>query len=112
MTNGGRRIPTATGAMLSDPACLGNVPQGEAESMFDPEYWRARGELAGVTGGRGSAWFVMAGARRWVLRHYRRGGFIARFSRDRYVWAGEKKVRAFAEWRLLELLWQRGLSVP
>jgi tRNA A-37 threonylcarbamoyl transferase component Bud32 len=31
---------------------------------------------------------------------------------DGYLWAGEDKVRAFAEWRLLELLWQRGLPVP
>jgi len=98
--------------MLSDPACLGNLPQDAQEALFDPEFWRRRGELLEVRGGRGSAWFVMAGARGWVLRHYRRGGFIARFSRDRYVWAGEKKVRAFAEWRLLELLWQCGLSVP
>jgi 3-deoxy-D-manno-octulosonic acid kinase len=112
MTNGGRRIATATGAMLSDPACLGNLPRDDVESMFDPEYWRARGELGAVTGGRGSAWFVAAGAHRWVLRHYRRGGLIARFSKDRYVWAGEANVRAFAEWRLLELLQRRGLPVP
>ena len=111
MTNGGRRIATATGAMLSDPACLGNLA-GAAESLFDPEYWRARGELGAVTGGRGSAWFVLSGAHQWVLRHYRRGGFIARFSRDVYVWAGEDRVRAFAEWRLLEMLTVRGLPVP
>jgi 3-deoxy-D-manno-octulosonic acid kinase len=112
MTNGGRRIATATGAMLSDPACLGNLPQDAAESLFDPEFWRAREELFDVTGGRGSTWFIASGARQWALRHFRRGGFIARWSEDSYVWAGEDKVRAFAEWRLLDLLWQRGLPVP
>ncbi|GAC1328893.1 MAG: 3-deoxy-D-manno-octulosonic acid kinase [Steroidobacteraceae bacterium] len=112
MTNGGRRIATATGAMLSDPACLGNLPHDTLESMFDPQYWRARGELSAVTGGRGSAWFVVCGARHWVLRHYRRGGLMARFAKDRYVWAGEANVRAFAEWRLLETLQRRGLPVP
>jgi 3-deoxy-D-manno-octulosonic acid kinase len=112
MTNGGRRIATATGAMLSDPACLGNLPQNAAESLFDPEFWQARGELQDVTGGRGSAWFIASGKRQWVLRHYRRGGFIARFSRDAYVWAGEARVRSFAEWRLLELLTRRSLPVP
>ena len=112
MTNGGRRIATATGAMLSDPACLGNLPPDAAESLFDPEYWRARGELNLVTGGRGSAWFIASGKRQWVLRHYRRGGFIARFSRDTYVWAGEGRVRSFAEWRMLERLSQRALPVP
>ena len=98
--------------MLSDPARLGNLPQDGAESLFDAELWRLRGELIDVTRGRGSAWFVASGERQWALRHYRRGGFIARFSQDRYVWAGEDRVRAFAEWRLLDLLSRRGLPVP
>jgi 3-deoxy-D-manno-octulosonic acid kinase len=98
--------------MLSDPKCLGNLPEAARESLFDPEFWRAREELVDVTGGRGSAWFIASGKHRWVLRHFRRGGFIARLSQDAYVWTGEDRVRAFAEWRLLELLTQRGLPVP
>jgi len=112
MTNGGRRIATATGAMLSDPACLGNAPPGAVESLFDPDFWRRQGELEDVKGGRGSAWFIASGERQWVLRHFRRGGFIARVSQDRYVWTGEDRVRAFAEWRLLDALTKRGLPVP
>jgi 3-deoxy-D-manno-octulosonic acid kinase len=106
------RIATATGAMLADPQSVGNLPPDAVESWFDPDYWRARGELTAVNGGRGSAWFIASGARRWVLRHFRRGGFIARYSRDRYVWAGEERVRAFAEWRLLRQLGEQGLPVP
>jgi 3-deoxy-D-manno-octulosonic acid kinase len=98
--------------MLADPDSLGNLAQDAQESLFDPEFWRARGELVAVTGGRGSAWFIASGARQWVLRHFRRGGFIARLSQDGYVWTGEDEVRAFAEWRLLELLTRRGLPVP
>ena len=98
--------------MLSDPACLGNPTQDAEESLFDPEFWRRRGELQEARGGRGSAWFIASGRRQWALRHFRRGGFLAQLSQDGYVWAGEDKVRAFAEWRLLELLWQRGLPVP
>jgi 3-deoxy-D-manno-octulosonic acid kinase len=103
--------------MLSDPACLGNLPPDAAESIFDPQFWRARGELIAAAAGRGSAWFIVSGdhesgERQWVLRHYRRGGFIARLSPDRYVWAGEDRVRAFAEWRLLDIMRQRGLPVP
>lgn len=37
---------------------------------------------------------------------------MARISQDRYLWAGEDRVRAFAEWRLLQNLAQRGLPVP
>jgi 3-deoxy-D-manno-octulosonic acid kinase len=112
MTTGGRRIATATGAMLADPAYLGNPAQAVAESMFDPEFWRTRGELIEVTGGRGSAWFIDSPGRQWALKHFRRGGFIARLSQDQYVWAGEDRVRAFAEWRLLEVLARAGLPVP
>jgi 3-deoxy-D-manno-octulosonic acid kinase len=112
MTNGGRRIATATGAMLADPDSLGNPPAADVEALFDPEFWRARQELLEVSGGRGSAWFITSGKRRWVLRHFRRGGWIAHLSRDTYLWAGEDKVRAFAEWRLLDVLTQRGLPVP
>ena len=98
--------------MLSDPACIGNLPQDAQESLFDPNYWRARGEFDAVTGGRGSAWFVGSGDRQWVLRHFRRGGFAARLSQDAYLWQGEHRVRAFAEWELLEALTRRGLRVP
>jgi 3-deoxy-D-manno-octulosonic acid kinase len=112
LTNGGRRIATATGAMLADPDSLGNPAQDAQETLFDPEFWRARGELIATSGGRGSAWFIASGGRQWVLRHFRRGGFIARLSQDGYVWTGEDGVRAFAEWRLLDLLARRGLPVP
>ena len=98
--------------MLSDPACLGNPPADAAESLFDPDFWRSRNELISVARGRGSAWFIADGVHQWVLRHYRRGGSIARIVYDRYLWLGEARVRAFAEWRLLESLSQRGLPVP
>jgi 3-deoxy-D-manno-octulosonic acid kinase len=112
MIKGGQRIATATGVMLADPNGLGNPQPSAAESLFDPNYWSARRELSIVSGGRGSAWFVGPAAQPLVLRHYRRGGFIARLSQDRYWWSGEDRVRAFAEWRLLDYLAQRGLRVP
>ncbi|HWJ34028.1 MAG TPA: 3-deoxy-D-manno-octulosonic acid kinase [Steroidobacteraceae bacterium] len=114
--DGGQRIATAGGAMLADPNSLGNLsgvatPGVTLEDLFDPIFWAARGQLVDVTGGRGAAWFI-ADSERWALRHYRRGGFVARLLKDRYAWAGEKRVRAFAEWRLLEELARRGLPVP
>jgi 3-deoxy-D-manno-octulosonic acid kinase len=117
MIKGGQRIATATGVMLADPNGLGNQPLRAGEPLFDPNFWAARGELVAVSGGRGSAWFVGSAAagsaaQPWVLRHYRRGGIIARMSQDRYIWSGEDRVRAFAEWRLLLYLAQRGLDVP
>jgi 3-deoxy-D-manno-octulosonic acid kinase len=112
MSMGGQRIATATGVMLADPNGLGNEHLSAGESLFDPNFWTARNEIAAVSAGRGSAWFIGPAPHRWVLRHYRRGGFIANISQDRYVWLGEERVRAFAEWRLLDYLTQRNLPVP
>jgi 3-deoxy-D-manno-octulosonic acid kinase len=112
MIKGGQRIATATGVMLADPNGLGNAQPGATDSLFDPDFWSARSELSAVAGGRGSAWFVGSAANPWVLRHYRRGGLIARISEDRYWWSGEDRVRSFAEWRMLLYLSQRGLNVP
>jgi 3-deoxy-D-manno-octulosonic acid kinase len=98
--------------MLADPACIGNLPESALESWFEPGYWAARNELAPTRGGRGAAWFVGPSSDAWVLRHYRRGGFIARLSLDRYIWAGEERVRSMVEWRLLEHLVSLGLPVP
>jgi len=112
MINSGQRTATATGVMLADPQGIGNAPPSDPESLFDPAYWAARGELKDTSGGRGAAWFVGTSTRPWVLRHYRRGGFVARLSQDRYLWMGEDRVRAFAEWRLLQDLVERGLPVP
>jgi 3-deoxy-D-manno-octulosonic acid kinase len=98
--------------MLADPASLGNLLESAGEALFDPDYWLKRGELAAVNAGRGAAWFIGVGTNQWVLRHFRRGGYLAKVSRDAYIWSGETSVRAFAEWRLLALLKQRGLPVP
>jgi 3-deoxy-D-manno-octulosonic acid kinase len=105
-------IATASGAILADTARLGTLIGAHGEAVFDPRFWAGRSEVAAVDVGRGSAWFLDSAAQHWVLRHYRRGGFIARLSADWYLWAGESRVRAFAEYRLLARLIERGLPVP
>jgi 3-deoxy-D-manno-octulosonic acid kinase len=111
MSNAGRRIATETGVMLADPELIGNEHDEPADGLFEPQFWQARAQLTAVHGGRGAAWFVGSSGN-WVLRHYRRGGLMARISRDLYGWNGEDAVRSFAEWRLLETLVALGLPVP
>ncbi|HUY84098.1 MAG TPA: 3-deoxy-D-manno-octulosonic acid kinase, partial [Steroidobacteraceae bacterium] len=108
----GRRIATGSGAMLVVDARTPDWPEASGEALFDPSHWRRAGSAAPAGRGRGAAWFVGDGTRDWVLRHYRRGGLVARLVADRYCWVGEDRVRAFAEWRLLDRLWRRGLPVP
>jgi 3-deoxy-D-manno-octulosonic acid kinase len=55
---------------------------------------------------------VSDGVREFVLRHYVRGGLIGRVNHDHYLWLGEARNRAFAEWRLLSRLTAMGLPVP
>lgn len=99
--------------MLVDASRLGAPPDASAEALFEVDYWRSHGEIAPAARGRGSVWLIATNVDQWVLRHYRRGGAVARrLLADRYVWAGEERVRAFAEWRLLARLHAGGLPVP
>lgn len=103
-----RHKPVEGGAMLYDASRAGNADPG----WFDPAWWQQRGEVHPSAEGRGSALFIEADARRLVLRHYRRGGWAARLSRDRYLWRGEELTRSFMEWHLLYVMHRAGLPVP
>ena len=48
---------------------------------------------------------------RWLSR-YRRGGLVARFLDDYYLWTGLERTRPWREWRLLDYLYKEGFPVP
>jgi len=100
------RCAVKGGAILYDPRWGGNAP----EFLFDREYWRRGGRLRELPGGRGGIALLDHEQGTLVLRHYRRGGWPARFSEDRYLRTGERHVRAFVELRLTAAL--RGLDLP
>ena len=79
---------------------------------FDREHWRRHGAPLGSTQERGAVLRLDRGPESWVLRHYHRGGFVARFVDDRYVWTGWERTRSVREWRLLQRLHGAGLPVP
>ena len=104
-----RRRVIAGGAMLYDASRAGNL----SADVFDPAHWRSRNEIEGEARGRGTTYFIGTQGRRWVLRHYRRGGLIAaHLATDRYLWRGEDATRPFAEWQLTYHLHRAGLPVP
>jgi 3-deoxy-D-manno-octulosonic acid kinase len=96
------------GAMLYDGSRVSNL----GAAWFDPQHWESRGEVEGTARGRGTAHYIKSDGRKFVLRHYRRGGFAAHFSRDKYFWKGEDDTRPFAEWQLTYRLHRAGLPVP
>ena len=100
--------PVAGGAMLYDAS---HCSQPD-ERVFDREAWRARGGLEETAGGRGTVAFLLDGEHRWVLRHYRRGGLVARLLDDTYLYTGADRTRSFREFRLLSQLRDWNLPVP
>ena len=94
--------------MLYEPSRAGNA----TDEMFEAQWWRSRGAATEAAGGRGATLLIADGPRAWALRHYRRGGMVARFLADRYLWTGEARTRPFREWRLLSEMHASGLPVP
>jgi 3-deoxy-D-manno-octulosonic acid kinase len=83
-----------------------------AVDYFQPDYWRSRQSLIGEAVGRGSAWFIDTPFGAVVLREYLRGGWVAKFSRDRYFYSTISRSRPFREFHILAALYQQGLPVP
>lgn len=95
------------GAMLSDAQRLAQA----GPEIFNPAHYGDRARPVDA-GGRQAAWFVQGPGWQGVLRRYRRGGMIARISRDAYLWNGEDRTRSFREYRLLAAMRAQGLAVP
>lgn len=80
---------------------------------FDPQYLYQQDIVtATFKGGRGDALEFSKGDDRYVLRHYWRGGYIARWVDDLYLWQGLARTRAWREWHLLAHLAKVGLPAP
>ncbi len=86
--------------------------QDPRPELFCPADLEARGIICGRAAGRGTTYFLTAGSREWVLRHYRRGGLPAKIFSDQYVGLRPERSRAWKEWRLLTELYQRNFPVP
>jgi len=104
-----KRGALARGAMLYDASRVSNL----SAEWFTPKYWQSRGELESAANGRGAAYFLSSDdGKRYVLRHYRRGGLAAYLSADHYAFLGEDNTRPFAEWQMTYSLHRAGLPVP
>lgn len=99
--------PEGEVTIVFDPA---RVPQADP-ALFDPAHYGAAATPVGE-GGRGAAWFVEGPFGPAVLRHYRRGGWMARLSRDAFLWRGAARGRSFLEFDLLGRLRALDLPVP
>jgi 3-deoxy-D-manno-octulosonic acid kinase len=95
-------------------ACVISKP---SKNLFDPEWLAKEAEIQQIgqnemAMGRGSAWFVDYNEQQWVLRHYRRGGMVARWNKELYFGFSLGGTRAWQEWYLLNSMFTLGLPVP
>ena len=79
---------------------------------FNSRVWAQRAAIVGFAEGRGTTFFIQHQGRDFVLRHYQRGGLVAKISEDQYLWVGLKFSRPWREWVLLEKMQAKGLPVP
>jgi 3-deoxy-D-manno-octulosonic-acid transferase len=91
-----------------DPALVPELQSAE----FDQTGNASRGQPMATGSGRGQVHLVEMGQTSVVLRHYRRGGLMARLSRDRFLGRDPWRSRAMREFLLLRLMRSWGLPVP
>ena len=103
-----RREESDADVMLYEPLAADNF----SALWFEPTFWAARGAIRGAGHGRGNTWFIDEGGRSFALRHYRRGGLIARLSEDRFIYTGELASRPLREFLLNFHLHALDLPVP
>jgi 3-deoxy-D-manno-octulosonic acid kinase len=99
---------TKNNILLFDQSLL---PEMTAE-MFKHDYWYDQHKVIGQAMGRGTTLFFTHNDQQFVLRHYRRGGLIAKLIQDRYFYTGLANSRAWREFHLLNQANTLGLPVP
>jgi 3-deoxy-D-manno-octulosonic acid kinase len=79
---------------------------------FDASYWQDKPGFSRIDGGRGGSVKILIDGQVAMLRQYLRGGLIARFLTDQYLWLGKRKTRPWQEWTILKLAKEAALPVP
>lgn len=79
---------------------------------FNLSYWRSKEDSHALSGGRGASQKIRIEDQHLVLRHYLRGGVIARFLYDQYVWTGLENSRPYQEKKVIQHALKHHLPVP
>ncbi len=87
----------------------------QATEFFQAEFWQKQERVIGSAKGRGTTYFLQT--EDWfgvncALRHYYRGGLWGKLNKDRYHFSALDTTRSFAEFHLLQRLYEAGLPVP
>jgi 3-deoxy-D-manno-octulosonic-acid transferase len=77
-----------------------------AAALFDPDAWRQQGSAEKLGAGRGNIHTVADARGHFPLRHYYRGGLMARISRDLFLARPVAASRAIHQRSLSDAEWQ------
>ncbi len=106
------QILTQQSAVLLIPEINQSVAQLVKSEWFNIDYWNEQDAITGQSRGRYITWFIGHEGDEWVLRHYYRGGMIARLFKDQYLFSSIENTRCYQELLLLEEMYLQGLPVP
>ncbi|MFV2031924.1 MAG: 3-deoxy-D-manno-octulosonic acid kinase [Gammaproteobacteria bacterium] len=104
----GKHTESAGCYILHDENTIDNL---EARH-FDPAYWHDRPDFGRIHGGRGGSIEIVLAGRPAILRRYLRGGMVAPWVSDLYLWTGKSRTRPWREWEITRLALTAGLPVP
>lgn len=94
--------------LIFDP----DLMKSPCEEYFSCAAMKEKDAVTGSAGGRGETCFYQAENSHWALRHYLRGGLVAKLLSDQYFGVRLKSTRAWKEWHLLNQMISLDLPVP
>ena len=83
-----------------------------SSKLFNIDYISKEGLIKSVTDGRGKALELQYENKRYFLKHYIRGGLVAKVSYDKYILGSLASTRAVKEYNFLNIMNEKGLPVP
>jgi 3-deoxy-D-manno-octulosonic acid kinase len=79
---------------------------------FEPRWLQAEQRVVGQASGRGTVVFFEDLGEEFALRHYQRGGLVAKVSHEQYLYTGLSRTRPWREMLVNQNLYEQGLPVP
>lgn len=103
-------------ALHTDNSIILRTGMGETLGIdhqhFDVDYLQEQALVTATAEGRGTVYFFKLGEVDVVLRHYKRGGLVAKINDDNFLYSGIESSRCHKELSVLQLLREANINVP
>jgi 3-deoxy-D-manno-octulosonic acid kinase len=92
------------------------MPSGEGLGVcgqhFNADFLQQKKLITRTAQGRGTVYFFALSNKQLVLRHYKRGGAVAKISDDKFIFCNISSSRCYAELEVLQHLRNNKVNVP